>query len=184
MQNEAFFIQRLLSFINKVGANASSIQFLISGGTSDFCFMDWNFTFLKKKNNFVSTPSEKNYSLLLRRIKYIVNNSNYGVNIKVQKLFPIIKDWRHYHKFSKLTSFTFFSVKKRALKVFSKESKQDFYSSKRLVDKCFYFINSFSSMFVDPDLRTLVPYFGHLIFCIGYSKFFCIHCGVDIVLKD
>jgi RNA-directed DNA polymerase len=37
-----------------------------------------------------------------RKIKHIVNNSNYGVETKVQKLAPIVKGWRNYHRYCKI----------------------------------------------------------------------------------
>jgi len=179
-EDETLVVKTIFSFISNLGLDPMFVKFSILNAANNFCFLYWDFKISKNKAGFVSTPSDKNYSLLLKRIKYIINNSNYGVNIKVQKLFPIIKEWKQYHRFSKITNFAFFSIKKRALKIFSKESKQDFYSSKRLVDKCFYFINAVSDNLLYSDLKTLTPFFGHLIFCIEHSRFLCIHCGVDL----
>lgn len=184
MQNEKFLSKKIFHFISKIGADATAVKIVFFSGAQGFSFLEWDFKFISKKANFISIPSKKNYSLFLKRIKHIINNSNYGVNIKVQKLFPVIREWKEYHKFSKINNLAFFSVKKRALKVFSKESKQDFYSSKRLVDKCFFLINSFGSASFDLHSKILTPYFGHLIFCIDYFKFLCIHCGVDLVSEN
>jgi retron-type reverse transcriptase len=158
--------------------------------------LGWYFKVTSFKNCLV-VPSYSNYQEFLFRVKRIINNSNYGAEIKVNKLFPVVKDWVSYHKHSSLKSFRFslFFIRKRALKVFSKESRQDFFSSKRLLDKCFYFLLPRKSSFY--TMGSLSPGYGHLTFGISLlnkvndlnfleivkkekvNYFFCVHCGVD-----
>ncbi len=164
-----------------------------------FDFLGWHFkvSFLKKCE---VSPSYLNYQAFLMRVKRIVNNSNFGSDVKVSKILPIVKDWIFYHKFSSLKSlkFSLFFMKKRAFKVFSKEARQDFYSSKRLLDKCFSVLDSKTTAFLEPSC---FPFsYGHLSFGFSllqsnsktlnfgkyekrFSSFPCIHCGVDYI-KD
>ena len=162
------------------------ISFQIFLASVGFDFLGWHF-FVSSKGNSLVIPSLSDYQSFLLRVKRIINNSNYGSNIKVSKLYPIIKQWRAYHRFSCLkgSRFSLYFVKKRAFKVFSKESRQDFFSTKRLVNRCFYFLDSFSSS--NSGLEEFPsPYSGHLIFASS-SGFFnsfilgCIHCGMKLL---
>ena len=160
-----------------------------------FDFLDWNYIFCSHRGLLI-TPNFDNYQKFLFRVKHILNNSNYGSEIKASKLSPIIKDWRNYHKFCSMTTrrFSLYYLKKRAFKIFNKESKQDFYSSKKLLEKSF--VNVFCSDKHFLELETeKSPYYGHLT--IGYSlnkrarysnlnwevNFcqFCIHCGMKFL---
>lgn len=146
-----------------------------------FDFLGWNFKIYSKE--ILSVPSFDNYQTFLKRIKHIINNSNYGSKIKISKLYPIIKEWRLYHKycFMKSARFSLFFVKKRTFKIFNKESKQDFYSSKNLLDKTFYVLN-----LQDKNIN-ISPYYGHVTFWKDsffyktekISNLICIHCGMN-----
>jgi len=153
-----------------------------------FDFLGWHFK-VSTNGSFLSTPSFSNYQKFLKRLKRIINNSNFGSVVKANKIFPLVKEWKLYHRFSNLSDskFSLFQVKKKAFKIFNKESKQDFYSSKNLLSKCFYAINSLESK---PKIfynNRKSPYYGHLIFWLGLNlfekcnktkSFYCIHCGV------
>lgn len=182
--NETHVINRIFSFFSLTGIDLSKIKFSFSSGTHKFDFLEWHFKFSQFSKVFISVPSFKNYNDFLKRLKYIVNNSNYGVNVKVQKLSPIIKDWKQFHKFSTLMAshFKLFSLKRKTLAVFNKEAKQDFYSSKRLVDKCFFYVNVLENRFFEKEVFKSSPFFGHFNFCIDQSQFLCIHCGVNLIL--
>lgn len=92
------------------------------------------------------------------------------------------------------SKFSLFFVQKRAFKVFNKESKQDSYSTKKLLKKCFAFTNNDLE---DKALNSL-PYYGHVTFWIDFLNFynvssskenlkfhsnhyFCIFCGTKII---
>lgn len=134
----------------------------------------------------IVVPSIENYQRFLLRIKHIINNSNYGANVKAIKLYPILKEWRFCHKNIDTSSsrYSLYFIKKRMLKIFCKESKQDFYSSKRLVEKCFFFLSNFSSFIVTDSLF----FNNHLFFDFqklkkwGFNKYSCVHCGMNRIL--
>jgi len=192
--DERIIISKLKNFLLKIGITLKEDFVELFSTLKGFNFLGWNFKVYKNRN-FMSTPSYSNYQVFLKRIKHIINNSNYGALVKVNKLYPVIREWKLYHKFSCLRGprFSLFFIKKRAFKVFNKESRQDFYSSKRLLDKCF-------SLVLLEDKKVLMNndftscYSGHLTFWIDYSvlvidnfytskdllenKYHCIHCGM------
>lgn len=153
-----------------------------------FDFLDWHFK-LTSGQQLLSVPTYDNYQVFLMRIKRIVNNSNYGSLIKTNKLCSIIKDWRIYHKYTNLDNFRYnlFFIKRRTFKAFNSESKQDFYSTKRLLDKCFYVLTDLDKKVLDPKLMVSSCY-GHMTFWFSikspnsnvyHSSYFCVHCGMN-----
>jgi retron-type reverse transcriptase len=81
--NEIFIFEKLKSFLKLSGLYVnfeSSIFFPISG----FDFLDWNFSILKNLE-VMCIPSFHNYQLFLRRVKNIINNSNFGAVCKIYK---------------------------------------------------------------------------------------------------
>lgn len=164
-----------------------------------FQFLDWDYVFLLGKG-LVIMPNFNNYQQFLFRVKRILNNSNYGSNIKAAKLAPIVREWKVYNKFccSESSRLSLFYLKKKAFKIFNKESKQDSYSAKKLLDKVFSNNLKSEKCFFEIDIEKS-PYYGHFVFnfCFkntfftkkSYSvKFekllffdsfsFCIHCGL------
>lgn len=193
--NEELIFRKLSRFISNLGLDIKELSIDIILASKGFDFLGWHFTFsYNKSNTFYCLPSFENYQIFIRRVKRIVNNSNYGSSIKAAKLYPIIKEWRSYHRYSHLigSKYSLFFLKKRAFQVFNSESKQDFYSSKRLLDKCFSVLNFVNEDFQDFKIN-VSPFYGHITFWmdlkipINSMKFFnknevhnclCIHCGV------
>ena len=82
-------------------------------------------------------------------------------------------------------------MQKRAFKIFNKESKQDFYSSKKLLDKAFCLTESSVG-----DIFIKSPYYGHMTFWFDLfplskvitlfpsnrkMNFICVHCGMKVL---
>nr|YP_009032721.1 ycf13 [Euglenaformis proxima]AGL11987.1 ycf13 [Euglenaformis proxima] len=183
VHNEYKIIQKLKTFFSFVSLSVtkSFTNFTLFSTLQGFDFLGWHFKILKS-GQAGSYPSFNNYQLFLRRVKHIINNSNYGAVIKSLKLFPIVFNWRSYHQFCNMDSFrnSLFYIKKKAFKIFNNESKQDSYSSKRLVDKSFVL-----SPVLDTK-RSFSPYYGHLSFWLEEKfctypfynkKTLCIFCG-------
>ena len=74
-----------------------------------------------------------------RKSKHIVNNSNYGATVKAEKLAPVVRGWRNYHKFCKMDGSrnSLWFINHRAFKVFNKEAKQNRNSITKLIEKAF-----------------------------------------------
>nr|YP_007517001.1 ycf13 [Euglena viridis]AEY70774.1 ycf13 [Euglena viridis] len=187
--NEKIIINKVKSFLVSLGLNLTELTISLTSSQFGFDFLGWHFK-VSKNGKFLSTPSISNYQNFLKRVKHIINNSNYGSNVKANKLYPVIKEWKLYHRFSYMNSsrFSLFFVKKRAFKIFNKESKQDYYSTKTLLDRCFYIVSS-SDKVNFLNTFSISPYYGHMIFWISSnhnrfdlkSEIFCIHCGMNVI---
>ncbi|WP_333364097.1 group II intron maturase-specific domain-containing protein [Microcoleus sp. herbarium14] len=80
-----------------------------------------------------------NFKGFHKNIKNIVNNSNYGARVKAEKLAPIVRGWRNYHRFCRMdgSRHSLYFLEDRTYRVFNKETKQNRYSSKTLLDQAF-----------------------------------------------
>jgi 5-methylcytosine-specific restriction endonuclease McrA len=92
-----------------------------------------------RNGKFRCVPSADNFRAFRQKVKYIVNNSNYGATVKAEKLAPVVRGWRNYHRYCKLdgSRFSLWSLNNRAFKVLNKEAKQNRYTVKRLIEKAF-----------------------------------------------
>jgi RNA-directed DNA polymerase len=134
---EAILCQ-ISEFLANRGMNVSEHKTKLTATTDGFVFLGWLFK-VQKNGKFHSTPSAENYKTFRKKIKSIVNNSNYGATVKAIKLAPVVRGWRNYHKFCKMDEArnSLYYIQKRAYRVFNKEPKQNRYSSKTLLDKAF-----------------------------------------------
>lgn len=180
--NERILFNKIYSYFKLNGISSNISVFGIFSLSNGFDFLDWNYIFSIEKRLIVR-PNFNNYQKFLFRVKHILNNSNYGSVIKASKLSPIIKDWRSYHKFCSMVTprFSLFYIKKRAFKIFNKESKQDSYSSKKLLDKAFVNVLYLDKHSLELETEKS-PYYGHLTFGFTFKgkllNQFCIHCGM------
>jgi RNA-directed DNA polymerase len=186
--DEKLLLEKLKLFFLNLALNLSKVKITFFSSGRSFDFLGWHFKLTDiNDDGLYIFPSYVNYQYLLKRVKRIINNSNYGSLTKVSKLYPIIKDWKMYNKYSDLLgpSYSLFFVRKRTFKIFNSESKQDFYSSKRLLSKCF-FLTPFDKKLVNSIFNsTTIESFGHLVYLNifnyegkTFNLFFCIHCGV------
>lgn len=185
LDNEKVIIKNIKNYLLQFGIRDSIVKICIHSPFIGFDFLNWHFK-LCINGFLICVPSLSNYRLFLRRIKFIINNSNYGAKIKAIKISPIIRDWKFYNRYcnSKNSRVSLFFVQKQAFKVFNKESKQDFYSVKKLLQKSFT-----SKVPLTRSAELDFSYFGHIflngeflskIVKIKYLKgYFCIHCGMN-----
>ena len=136
--DENAILDRINKFLAERGMKVSEKKTKITAATDGFDFLGWNFK-VQSNGKFRSTPSVENLKKFRQKVKAIVNNSNYGSKVKAEKLTPIVRGWRNYHKFCKMdgSRFSLYHTQSRTFKVFNKEAKQDRYSSKKLLDKAF-----------------------------------------------
>jgi group II intron reverse transcriptase/maturase len=131
-------LERISEFLRKRGMNVSQKKTKVTAATNGFDFLGWHF---KVQNNgkFRSFPSVDNFKAFRKKVKHIVNNSNHGATTKAEKLAPVVRGWRNYHKFCKMDGSrnSLYHIEQRAYTVFNKETKQNSYSSKKLIDKAF-----------------------------------------------
>ncbi|MEH2059708.1 MAG: reverse transcriptase domain-containing protein [Nostoc sp.] len=131
-------LERISEFLRKRGMNVSQKKTKVTAATDGFDFLGWNFK-VQSNGKFRSTPSVDNFKAFRKKVKHIVNNSNYGATTKAMKLAPVVRGWRNYHRFCKMDGSrnSLYHIETRAFKVFNKETKKTRYSSKTLLDKAF-----------------------------------------------
>jgi len=136
--DEKEILDNISQFLAKRGLKVSEKKTKLTASTFGFDFLGWHCK-VQQNGKFRSSPSVENFKAFRKKVKKIVNNSNYGASEKAKKLAPIVRGWRKYHKFCKMDSarFNLYHIQHRAYKVFNQETKQDRLSSKKLLDKAF-----------------------------------------------
>lgn len=131
-------LDKVSDFLAIRGLRIKQAKTRIVSSTDGFNFLGWHF---KVQNNgkFRSYPSEDNYKAFRKKVKSIINNSNYGALVKAEKLAPIVRGWRNYHKFCKMDGgrWSLWFINHRTWKVFNKETKLDKESTTKLIKQAF-----------------------------------------------
>jgi RNA-directed DNA polymerase len=120
--------------------------------------------------------------------------------VKAQKLAPVVRGWRNYHKYCKMdgSRFSLYHIEYRAFKVFNKETKQNRYTSKKLLNKAFpsvpYSENRFGNVKgikspYDGDItywseRNSKLYDGNTSKALKKQNHSCAHCGLKFVGEE
>jgi group II intron reverse transcriptase/maturase len=136
--NAEVILGKISQFLAERGMNVSEKKTRITATTDGFDFLGWHFR-VQSNGKFRCVPSVDNFKAFRQKVKHIVNNSNYGATVKAEKLAPVVRGWRNYHRYCKMDGprFSLWHTQNRAFKVFNGESKQDRYSSKKLLEKAF-----------------------------------------------
>ena len=131
-------LARINEFLAERGMKVSEKKTKITATKDGFDFLGWHFK-VQKNGKFRCTPSVDNFQSFRKKVKTIVNNSNYGATVKAIKLAPVVRGWRNYHKNCKMDGarHSLYFIQKRAFMVFNKETGQNRHSSKSLLNKAF-----------------------------------------------
>ena len=131
-------LDRISQFLAERGMKVSEKKTKLTASTDGFDFLGWHFK-VQSNGKFRCVPSVDNFKVFRKKVKAIVNNSNYGSTVKAEKLAPVVRGWRNYHRFCKMdgSRFSLFHIETRAFKVFNKETKRNRHDSKKLLDKAF-----------------------------------------------
>ncbi|MFN6569034.1 group II intron reverse transcriptase/maturase [Dendronalium sp. ChiSLP03b] len=131
-------LERINQFLAERGMNISEKKTKVTATTDGFDFLGWHFK-VQSNGKFRCTPSVDNFKAFRKKIKAIINCSNYGSKVKALKLAPLVRGWRNYHQFCKMDGSrnSLYHIRSRTIKVFKKESTNDRYSSKILLEKAF-----------------------------------------------
>ncbi len=131
-------LERIRQFLAERGMKISDHKTKLTATTDGFDFLGWHF---KVQNNgkFRCVPSEDNFKAFRQKVKYIVNNSNYGATTKALELAPVVRGWRNYHRHCKMdgSRFSLWRINHRTYKVFNEETKQDRCSVEKLIKTAF-----------------------------------------------
>ena len=131
-------LDEISQFLAKRGMTVSQSKTRVTAATDGFDFLGWHFK-VQRNGKFRCTPSQENFDTFRKKVKSIVNHSNYGAKVKAEKLAPIVRGWRNYHRFCKVTGgqHSLSHLRLRAYRVFNRESKQNRYTSATLLEKAF-----------------------------------------------
>ena len=131
-------LDKISQFLAERGMKVSEKKTKLTAATDGFDFLGWNFK-VHKNGKFRCVPSVDNFKSFRKKVKHIVNNSNYGATTKAEKLAPVVRGWRNYHRFCKMdgSKFSLWHINHRAFKVFNKETKQNRLTSQGLIKKAF-----------------------------------------------
>jgi RNA-directed DNA polymerase len=78
-------LEKISKFLAERGMNVSEKKTRITAATDGFDFLGWHFK-VQSNGKFRSVPSVDNFKAFRKKVKHIVNNSNYGAKIKAEKL--------------------------------------------------------------------------------------------------
>ena len=193
--NAEKILEKIKQFLAVRGMEISEQKTKLTAATDGFNFLGWNFL-VQKNGKFRSRPSEDNYKAFRKKVKTIINCSNYGSVVKAEKLAPIVRGWRNYHRFCKMDGSrnTLSPIRNRAFKVFNKEQKQNRHSCKTLLDKAFPAVPYSENKFVNVKGEKS-PYDGDLIYwsqrnnklydgattrILKKQNHSCEHCGLKL----
>jgi group II intron reverse transcriptase/maturase len=137
-ENAEDVLGKISQFLAERGMNVSEKKTRITATTDGFDFLGWHFK-VHSNRKFRCVPSADNFKAFRQKVKHIVNNSNYGATKKAEKLAPVVRGWRNYHRYCKMdgSRFSLYQIQNRAFRVFNKEAKQNRYSTNKLIDKAF-----------------------------------------------
>ena len=136
--NAEAILTRVSEFLATRGMKVSERKTKLTATTDGFDFLGWHIK-VQKNGKFRSIPSVDNYKAFRKKLKKIVNHSNYGATVKAEKLALVVRGWRQYHKNCKMDGArnSLYFIQKRTYKVFNQEAKQNRHTSKVLLDKAF-----------------------------------------------
>ena len=125
-------------FLAERGMKVSEKKTKLTATTDGFDFLGWHFK-VQGNGKFRCVPSVDNFKAFRQKVKHIVNNSNYGATTKAEKLAPVVRGWRNYHRFCKMdgSRFSLWHINERTRLVFNKEAKQDKNTVIKLLHKAF-----------------------------------------------
>jgi group II intron reverse transcriptase/maturase len=159
-----YILTRIAEFLAKRGLKVSERKTKITAATDGFDFLGWHFK-VQSNGKFRCTPSVENFKAFREKVKKIVNCSNYGAKEKAEKLAPIVRGWRNYHRYCKMdgSRFSLWYIHHRTFTVFNKESKLDRHLSEKLVNKAFPSVPYSENRFINVK-GDASPFNGDLVY--------------------
>ncbi len=192
-------LDKIDKFLANKGMKLSEKKTRVTAATDGFDFLGWHFK-VQSNGRFRSTPSVENFKKFRQKVKAIVNNSNYGSNVKAEKLAPIIRGWRNYHRFCKMdgSRLSLWHTNKRTWKVFNKEKRNDKESTTKLIKRAFPEVPYSENKHVnvegkkspfDGDMpywseRNSKLYNGETSKALKRQNHTCGHCGLKFISEE
>ncbi|WP_365975526.1 reverse transcriptase domain-containing protein [Moorena sp. SIO4G3] len=192
-------LNKIKAFLAERGMEISEEKTKLTKTTDGFDFLGWRVR-VQKNGKFRCIPSEENHRNIRKKIKTVVNNSNYGAEIKAKKLAPIVRGWRNYHKSCDMSSSrdSLWFMNKTANRKFRKEKKVDRYRANELCKKAFPAVGYEQNQHVNVK-GTKSPYDGDLVYwskrnsklydnatskALDRQNHSCGHCGLKFIDEE
>ena len=192
-------LEDVKEFLAVRGLKISERKTKLVKSTDGFDFLGWHFK-VQQNGKFRCVPSEDNYKAFRKKVKDIVNCSNYGAKVKAMKLAPLVRGWRNYHRYCKMdgSRFSLWKTAYRAFKVFNKEKKLNQHTATELVKKAFPSVSYSENRHVNVK-GTKSPYDGDLIYwsqrnsklydnhtsrCLKRQNHSCGYCGLFLTSEE
>ena len=188
-------LQQVKEFLAHRGLNIKASKTKLVASTDGFDFLGWHFK-AQRNGKLRCVPSVDNYQAFRQKVKHVVNNYNYGAVVKAQKLSNLVRGWRNYHRYCRLSGsrFSLYFLTHRAWKVFAKEQKLNRYQVDDLIDKAFPCVpyREHNHVKVKGDLspfdgdvtywseRNSKYYDGPLAAALKRQQHTCGHCGLKL----
>ena len=198
--NAEKLLTEVKKFLAERGMEISQKKTKLTASTDGFDFLGWHFYVQKSNGKFKSTPSTDNFQAFRFKVKHIVNNSNYGAETKEQKLAPIIRGWRNYHKYCKMdgSRFSLWHLAHKTFKVFLKQKTINRHQATNMVKTAFpnvkFSENSFANVKSDKSpydgdinywsKRNSVLYDGSTATTLKKKNHSCGHCGLKFLDEE
>ncbi|OLT63141.1 group II intron reverse transcriptase/maturase [Moorena bouillonii] len=131
-------LNKIKTFLAERGMEISEEKTRLTKTTDGFNFLGWYFR-VQYDGRFKSYPAKENLKNFLKKVKTIINSSNYGAEVKAKKLAPIVRGWRNYHKWCCMEDSpnNLYFPMKAAERKFRKQKTINRYKSKKLLGKAF-----------------------------------------------
>ncbi|NET69422.1 MAG: RNA-dependent DNA polymerase [Moorea sp. SIO1G6] len=162
--NAEKILNKVKEFLAERGMEISEEKTKLTKTTDGFDFLGWKFR-VRKDEKFSCIPSEENHQNIRKKIKNVVNCSNYGAEVKALKLAPIVRGWRNYHSSCDMSSSrdSLWFMAKTANRKFRKEKKVNRYKANELCKKAFPKVGYKQNQHVNVR-GTKSPYDGDLVY--------------------
>ena len=197
--NAELILLRVEQFLAERGLKIKSSKTKLVHSTDGFDFLGWHFK-VQQNGKFRCVPSEDNYKTFINKVKKIVNNSNIGARVKAEKIAPLVRGWRNYHRYCKMSGsrFSLWRTAYRAFKKFNKEKKLDRYKTRELLLKAFPSVPYAENRFVSVK-GNKSPYDGDTVYwskrnsklytdftsrCLRRQNQSCGHCGLKFISDE
>lgn len=192
-------LERISQFLAERGLKVSKKKTKLTATTDGFDFLGWNFK-VQSNEKFRCVPSVDNFKAFRKKVKHIVNNSNYGATTKAEKLATVVRGWRNYYRYCKMdgSRFSLYYIQNRVFKVFNKETNKNRRTSKKLLDEAFPAVPYAENKYVnvkgnkspfDGDLtywskRNSKLYDGHTSKVLKRQNHSCARCGLKMTSEE
>ncbi|WP_293123669.1 reverse transcriptase domain-containing protein [Moorena sp. SIO4G3] len=162
--NAEKILEKVRNFLAQRGLEVNQEKTKLTKTTDGFDFLGWKFR-VQRNGKFRCIPSEENHRNIRKKIKAVVNSSNYGAEVKAQKLASIVRGWRNYHKSCDMSSSrdSLWFMAKTANRKFRKEKKVNRYKATELCKKGFPAVGYEQNQHVNVR-GTKSPYDGDLVY--------------------